>query len=715
MSAPENIKVAISIDFMDAFAAIPQSKQKKVRRFLEKFREHPTSGGINYEPIKNANDSELYSIRVDQEYRGIVKKPHTGNVYMLLWVDKHDDAYDWAERKQVTIHPETGSVQVLTVSEEDVVEPKVEAEAEQSPLFDDMRDRELKRLGIPEIHIPAIRSVYTDEDLEKLQDILPAEAFESLFFLKEGFSYEEVWREMAREEQETESVDTDDFEKALTQADSQRRFVVTEDSVEFAEILNAPLDQWRIFLHPSQRKIVQKDVNGPIRVLGGAGTGKTVVAMHRARWLLENLYTNPNDRILFTTFTVNLAADIKANLRKICDRDVLERITVVNLDRWVVDFLQGQGYDYKIEYSGVDTDAWSQALDYYEADDFDPLFIRTEFEEVILENDVQSLKQYIRTPRVGRGTRISRTQKKQLWPVYEAYRRLLELDHKKERLDAFRDAKSILESKSDILPFRTIIVDEAQDFGNTEFRLIRQMIPPSRPEEQLKNDIFIVGDAHQRIYGNKVVLSQCGIEIRGRSHRLKINYRTSEENKQWATGILKDELYDDLDAGEDTQKGYRSIFHGVDPVVQNFDHFAEEVEFIQAKLKEIQDRDGGLRSTCLVARTDNILKEYEKILTDAGYETYRVKRSTAEDRSQSGLRLATMHRVKGIEFDHVIIASCNADVIPLKFSLEKQDSDYAKHEAEKVERSLLYVAATRARKQVFVTSYGERSRFLKGS
>lgn len=706
----QNIKVAISIDFMDAFAEIPQSEQKKVRRFMEKFREHPRSSGINYEPIKNSQDPGLYSIRIDQKYRGVIKKPRKGNVYLLLWVAKHDDAYQWAERKKVIVNPETGSVQVLTV-QEDVVTSSGEEEVEEEPLFDDIRDRQLKKLGVPEMYLPQIREIRTEKDLENMQDTLPSEAFETLFFLNEGFTPQEIYKELAYDEV-TESVDTEDFETALQHKTSQRRFVVAEDSKEFAEILNAPLEQWRIFLHPMQRKIVEKDVNGPIRVLGGAGTGKTVVAMHRANWLLSELYPESNHRILFTTFTVNLAADLRENLKKICNRDVLERIKVVNLDKWVTDFLKSNGYQYQIEYNGKKTDEWSQALDYYEGQDFDEYFIRSEFEKVILENNVQSLKQYMRTPRIGRGRRISRGQKKQLWPVFEEYHRLLEMNNKKERIDTFRDARSILQGKGDILPYRTIIVDESQDFGNAEFKLIRQMIPQSRPDEELKNDIFIVGDAHQRIYGNKVVLSHCDIEIRGRSHRLKINYRTTEENKNWAVSILKDEEYDDLDQGKDTHKGYRSIFHGLKPEVINFNHHDDEIDFIINSLNEINDRDGILRSTCLVTRTHELLQEYEKTLNEQGINTYEIHRARSEDRNRPGVRLATMHRVKGLEFDYVFITSANDRYIPLQFVLDNKQNQQSRKEAEKIERSLLYVAATRARKQVYVTSYGKQSRFL---
>src|SRR5699024_6521776 len=214
-----------------------------------------------------------------------------------------------------------------------------------------------------------------------------------------------------------------------------------------------------------------------------------------------------------------------------------------------------------------------------------------------------------------------------------------------------------------------VIVDEAQDFGNAEFRLIRQMIPQSRAEEQLKNDIFIVGDAHQRIYGNKVVLSHCDIEIRGRSHRLKINYRTTEENRNWAVGILSGVSYDDLDDGKDSQKGYRSLLHGTKPFTEHFDHHDEEIKFIISSLEDLKKDVDNLNSTCLIARTDNMLSMYEKALEDRDFITYRIKRDEAEDRSKEGVHLATMHRVKGLELDCMFIAVVNEGTVPLKYHL----------------------------------------------
>jgi superfamily I DNA and RNA helicase len=103
--------------------------------------------------------------------------------------------------------------------------------------------------------------------------------------------------------------------KALEHPDSRRRFVTVNSEKDLASMLDAPLEKWRVFLHPSQERLVTKNFNGPARVLGGPGTGKTVVAMHRARHLAKTLCSDADDRILFTTYTANLAQNVEQNIR----------------------------------------------------------------------------------------------------------------------------------------------------------------------------------------------------------------------------------------------------------------------------------------------------------------------------------------------------------------------------------------------------------------
>jgi UvrD/REP helicase N-terminal domain/UvrD-like helicase C-terminal domain len=699
------IKVAIASDFLLAFSKIPRKQQAKVMDFVTKFRSNPGLTGINYEKIVNAKDPNMRSVRIDQSYRGIVLKPEKGNVYVLLWVDNHDKAYKWAENKSYRIHPETGSLQVIEI-EEAVTEHPISSDTKKT-LFDDIRDRHLLKLGLPQLQIPLVRSLETVEALDRISDQIPQEAYESLFFLAEGFSLEEVFQEIEGS-RKTKDIDLDDFSLALENPDSRRRFYVVEDDLELAAILNEPLEKWRIFLHPSQQKLVERDWNGPVRVLGGAGTGKTVVAMHRAKWLAQDLFAKDKDQILFTTFTRNLAADIQENLSKICTKDMMRRIEVVNLDRWVSVFLKKNGYDYTIDYGQRTRSIWNKALDLVPADlDYDLSFYREEWELVIQPQAITSFEEYIKASRVGRGTRLNRKTRKLVWTVFEEYRILLNEEGLREGADAMRDARLLLRKKEPNLPYRSIIVDEAQDMGTQAFKLIRQMIP-----KECQNDIFIVGDAHQRIYRHKVVLGQCGINIIGRGKKLRVNYRTTDETQKWAVGLLKNVKVDDLDGGIDDQKGYKSLLHGSLPKIKTFGIFQEEINYIAEYLHQMEKKGIPIKEICLVARTNNLLNQYQSIIQEKGFQTYLIKRTEAEDPKAPGLRLATMHRVKGLEFDRVIIAGVNQGIIPLENSSIQTYDPIIKQEAEVHERALLYVAATRAKKEVVVTSFGLPSKFI---
>ncbi|MEE4355627.1 MAG: UvrD-helicase domain-containing protein [Desulfococcaceae bacterium] len=706
-----HIKVAISSEFMKAFAAVPRKMQGKVLEFITKFRNNPMSSAISYEKISQFKDPDLRSVRIDKNYRAIVKKPDTGNVYMILWVDNHDRAYEWARNKKCSINPESGSLQVYDVDDSQIADAEKnvsETDAYQQGLFASVHKRHLLKLGVPEELIPLVRKISNEDQLDQFLTQLPTEANEALTALAAGYSLDEVFMEFDIIP-EKESIDTQDYEAALDNADSKRRFFVVEDDLVLQEILEAPLEKWRVFLHPTQRGLVERDWNGPVRVLGGAGTGKTVVAIHRAKWLAEKVFTHENDKILFTTFTRNLAADIKENLGKICTDKIMRRIEVVNLDRWVSAFLKRNSYTYDIDYGNRTKALWDKAMTLAPQElNLDEHFFREEWERVIQPQAIRSLPEYIKAARLGRGVRVSRQNRKAVWSVFEEYRVLLNENNLREIDDAMRDACAIIKEKGDVLPYKAVIVDEAQDMSVQAFKLIRQLIPGGGQ----KNDIFIVGDAHQRIYRHKVVLGHCGINIKGRGKRLKINYRTTEENRHWAVHLLKGIRMDDLDGGQDDLRGYKSLIHGIVPKVEHTASFPQEIEFITSYLSNMEKADGSVSEICLVARTHDLLKQYDSALKAKGIDTYFIRRSEAEDRKKSGLRLATMHRVKGLEFDRVIIAGVNEGIVPPEGGWTQTGDAVIQKETETHERALLYVSATRAKKEVIVTSFGKPSRFL---
>lgn len=706
--------IALSSDFLLAFSNVQKSHQKQVREFIERFRERPDSPGINYEVIQSAKGKDLYSVRINQAYRAVVFHPAGSSVYVLSWVDHHDEAYRWAERKQFVVHPATGALQMLNAEAPAGASRPAAATMPVRPvaikaetgLFSQAKDKHLLRLGVPEELIPLIRGVRTDAELESIEAQLPQEAYEALYMLASGYDLDDVFREMEKPEVPV-PVNREDFVAALQNEDSQRRFYVIDEAKDLAEVLNAPLDQWRIFLHPKQRRLVSMHANGPVRVLGGAGTGKTVVAMHRARYLAEEVFNKKEDRILLTTFTRNLATDIQENLRKLCSVDGLSRIDVVNLDAWVANFLRGQGYRHQVVFDEGENDAWAFALNQAPPDlGLSPNFYRSEWEQVVQAQNITDPDQYLKASRIGRGTKLARDAKKRIWPVFQEYRAQLNEQGKKEYIDLLRDARGLIQSKGLSLPYRSVIVDEAQDMSAEAFRLLRAIVPDS------SNDLFIVGDAHQRIYRHRVSLGQCGINIKGRGKKLKINYRTTDEIRRFAVGILEGREIDDLDGAPDPQKGYVSLTHGRPPIVKAFSTFAEELAFLIQYIGDLQQEGTALESICLVARTKHLVEGYISQMQTAGFATYEIKRNAAEQRTKPGLRLATMHRVKGLEFEHVIVVAANKGVLPLTAAVADAEDEVARRDAETGERSLLYVAITRARRSATITAYGELTPLL---
>lgn len=731
--------VAMSDDFVDCLLRIPKAQQKKVQEFIKKFKADPTANGLNYEKINQAADPRLRSMRVDQAWRAIVLKPDTGNIYVLLWVDHHDEAYAWAMRKQVSVHPETGSLQILNVDAAPS-RPTANESAQIPGLFEAYRDRELIKLGLPETLLPLIRPLRTVEALDGLRTQLPQEAWEALHFLACGESYQEVYRALENDTPAVkEPLNASDWVAALEHPHARQHFIVVENDLELQAILNAPLEKWRIFLHPTQRSLVERTWGGPVRVLGGAGTGKTVVAMHRANYLASKLFPDANDRILFTTFTRNLAADIADNLSKLCTPQLYRRIEVIHLDKWVSDFLNRQGYRHRVAYFGTGGELeslWRSALSVRpETLDLPDTFYREEWEAVVQAQGCCTQAAYLRARRTGRGVRLSLAERKAVWAVFEEYKSLLDTKGLRESIDAMRDARQLLESRGDILPYRSIIVDEAQDMSEEAFRLLRQMLPAPERGNERENDLFIVGDGHQRIYRHKVVLSRAGVNVRGRSRTLKINYRTTDEIRAFATRVLANIPIDDLDEGLDTSKGYTSLMHGLPPKVQVLPGFAAEVDaiaaFVRAQETEaasgapasrpVSNTDtsseehshGNSGSICLVARTQDMVEQYEKALKARGIATCRIRRTEPDDRSRPGLRLATMHRVKGLEFDRMVVAGMNEGIMPLTSAYAHTSDALVREEGEHRERSLLYVALTRARREVLLTAHGTPSPFLR--
>ena len=701
--AQTEAKLALSSDFLTAFARLPRQIQSKTTEFINKFRNNPKANGINYEKLHLSADKNICSVRIDDTYRGIVARQEETGIYLLLWIDHHDEAYNWAKRKRCEVNPITKTIQVYDVIAKEDIAYQPDS-VKKNNIFGSIRNKDLMRLGVPESQIDFVKSLADISDFYKAESALSQDVFENLNWLVEGLPLNEVIEMVEKEREETQTEDTEStFITALQRPETLKNFVVIEGEDELKRIMAEPLEKWRVFLHPTQRKIVNKNYSGPARVLGGAGTGKTVVAMHRAKYLASKL--EENERILFTTFTANLAADIKENLRKICFIEEMRKIDVINLDAWVARFMKEEGFDFRIAYEGDEINSlWEYAISATGSElDFSQQFYEDEWNRVVIAQEALSKEKYVSAIRTGRGTRLDRKTKIKIWDVFETY-----LNRMKDQ--KIRDVNTAMYECSKLITsakYKHIIVDEAQDFSTNALKLIRKIAG----QDKQNNDIFIVGDSHQRIYKNRAVLSKCNIDIRGRSNILKINYRTTEEIRKYAFALLNGIPFDDLDDSVDLGDKCRSLTHGNKPIIQHFDNGNQELEYIVSEIKKLTENGITSNEICIVARTNQLINNYTSYLTKAGLRVFEIRRNKTDDSSMPGIRVATMHRVKGLEFKYVFVVAVNDDKMPLKSAISKVD-ETSRQESITAEKCLFYVALTRAQKGAYITSYGAKSEFL---
>ncbi|GAB3771902.1 ATP-dependent helicase [Ramlibacter monticola] len=687
-------KVALSQDFLIQLSKLPSNVHSKVMKWAIQFQSDPTSPGINYENINSARDSNLKSVRLDRDWRGIVFKPSSGDVYVLLYVDHHDDAYRWAENRRLSINPVTGAMQLVVIERQAEPEapplqdrpklapPSPPAAVAAPPVYATLSDRELVSLGVPEELLSEVREICGEQELDTLQPRLPVEAYEGLFLVAAGDSVSQVLSE--RETRVDKKVDTSDFAAALATPESQARFVVVNDDESMMAIMNAPLEQWRVFLHPTQHKLASGDRSGPVRILGGAGTGKTVLAMHRAKWLAESR-TPAGKKVLFTTFTRNLASDIEQNLRTLCGPSTMEKLEVRNLDSWVHGFMRSRKLEHRIVYGRRDDparQAWQKALAVRDTKlELTEEFYEQELEQVVLAQGITTLEEYKVARRTGRAGVLSRSKREAVWPVFEEYRGQLASRKLKEVDDAYREVAALLADSQADGQYSAIVVDETQDLGPQALKLLRALIAPG------PNDLFFVGDGHQRIYSrNRAAMSRCGIDIRGRARKLYLNYRTTDEIRRQAVALLEGCEVDDLDEGHDEVRRYRSLSHGPTPEVLTVKGLEGAAAAATRFIKELRAEWSGesAPSVCVIAATEKQREALASQLQGAGLNGVTISAESNHADARDVVHFATMHRAKGLEFDAVVVVA---------------PDDFLGVPEETVnQRKLLYVALTRAKR-----------------
>jgi len=691
------MKLYLYEKFMDAFILLPKGIQKKTMEFMEKFKQNPKSMAINLEKIKDFRDENLRSARIDQAYRAIIHVSKTDEVYHLLWAAHHDDSYAWAKNKVFEWNSNTQSYQIFDVADEFINNTVVEAKGP----FQEYSDQQFEQIGVPAVLLPSVRAVTDSENLKLIEKYLPQEVYERLFFLIEGISIDEI------------IADVEDGKAivAVAQADTVNNkryfFEITDENLE--TIFSSDFHKWKIFLHPSQLKIVNALNKGSVKVTGLAGTGKTVCALHRAKFITDNFSVSSNKPLLFTTFTKSLVTTLKESLNELGVNETL--VEVKHIHGLAVDLakkhklitekakiLEFSDHEYKIK-------MWEDILD-STISHFDADFFSSEYTEILVQNNIKTEEEYLKVSRVGRSQKLGRKDRIEIWKIFDAY-------NQKKKAENYFELGEVLNllneyfTKEKNKPYSFIIADEIQDFSNVELRLIRSMT------DEQDNDVFLVGDPYQKIYFRKINFSRSGINVRGnRSKQLKINYRTTDEIRQLAITTVKGIDYDNFDGEKESAKGYISLTHGEKPIYSMFEKESEEFEFIRSKIEDFVSNTPGIsfNNFCIVCRTKSALSDIKKFIHNAKIPYYDVTTSTG---NATGVHLSTFHNVKGLEYKVVFLFGVNSKSVPLRPVNFYQWDQAKQFEFDTMEKSLLYVAMTRAIQQLFITGTGKRSEWIQ--
>ena len=680
---------------------LPKKVQKKVVEFQDKFKKNPHGHAINLEPIAGFKDGNMRTARIGDDYRAIIGLLPNDD-YCLLYVDHHDEAMQWARNKRFERNKMTGTIQVvpiLTAAEPACADTP--AESSQILPFAAYSDEQLLKIGVPENLLALVRGIRDLEDLDKNEDNLPADVFEHLFDLLDEKNIDQIIAEI--EEGRNASDDAQN-------ANNKSHFIEITGENELEKYLDGDFEKWQIFLHPTQRVLVESDYKGSVKVTGGGGTGKTVAALHRLKRLSEGA---PRKSILYTTYTKALIRNVRQKIRNLH----------VNEDACVIDNIDGLLSEVASKY-GIKPKGWN-VLDYIKVDygktknqeiwedivdnnltAFDADFLYQEYLDVIAYNNITDLKAYLRQPRRGRSKALSVKQRMEIWKLVEMYVAEKKEQHYFDRSELFNITANYLNDNG-IHPFAHIIADEIQDFSNPELRFLRALTPEG------PNDLFMVGDPYQRIYNNRQInFSSVGINVRGkRSRRLKVNYRTTEEIKRQAVSVVKGCAYDNFDGEAEKLDGYVSLMHGPQPEYNVYPSPQEEQNAVLKFIKECHEGGISYKDIAIANPRRDGLRDFQSSLHISGIPYKNLENSDNGD--VDGIVLSTMHNMKGLEFKVVIITGINHNSFPSKpYNWNGMDKrEQTNHMMN--QRSLMYVAITRAMQKVLITGVGEKSELLK--
>ena len=697
----------IADTFTDSLARLNGQEQKAAKITAIDLQMDPSSPGLQFHRIDNSKDPNFWSLRVNRDLRIIVHK--TAGSILLCYVDHHDKAYAWGGRRRIEAHPRTGTIQIVEVRElveeiassaPEIVAPPVTKEVLSRLPFASFSADGLLNVGVPADWIDTIRRASEDRFLE-VADHLPPEAAEALLeFASTGML--PVRPEVLPPAPMSVPIEPELRLDFSASPDTRRRFRVVENMEELERALAYPWEKWTVFLHPSQQEIVERTYSGPARVAGSAGTGKTVVALHRAARLAQS---SSRARVLLTTFSQPLANTLEQKLRVLLGErsEIVSRITVTPF-RGVAEELYQLAFGRRpaVATEELVRSVLTKAAVNKGVPDFTARFLYSEWTNVVDAWQLDSEAAYAEVPRLGRKNRLSAKQRARLWPVFAAAREAIDKPGIRTWAQVFGEVAQHYAAQ-DRKPFTHIVVDEAQDLGVPELRMLAA-IAAAGPDA-----LFFAGDLGQRIFQQPFSWTTVGINVRGRSHILKVNYRTSHQIREMADRLLP-KVVRDVDGLEENRAGTVSVFNGPVPAISRHSTAEEEIAAV-AKFIGDAVADGVTASEISIfVRSRDQLDRARTTAKKAGFNVLELSGEGGDEPDR--ISIGTMHMAKGLEFKAVVVMACDDEVLPLQSRIEAVADEVELDDVYETERQLLYVACTRARDRLMVSGVQPGSEFL---
>lgn len=682
----------IADTFTHSLGRLTGDEQKAVKTTAFDLQIIPANPGMNFHRLDNAKDKNFWSVRVNRDIRIIVHKSESS--LMLCYVDHHDKAYEWAERRRLATHPTTGAAQLVEIREtvKEVFIPLYQQANKpfhpvKPRLFSGLADEIFLKLGVPVEWLSDVREA-TEDSLLLVIEHLPGEAGEALLSLAVG---------------ETPQINEAKANKInpFEHPDARRRFRLMKNMEELERALDFPWDKWAVFLHPDQRQWVEAHYSGPARVVGSAGTGKTVVALHRAVFLAR---ANPEARILLTTFSWILANSLLIKLRRLVHNEprLAERIEIYPIDQIGKRLFKANigspaiaspdQIKAFIEKASLESDAHKFSLS----------FLVSEWEEVVDAWQLKKWEDYRDVKRLGRKTRLPEQQRLILWSIFSKVNELMKHENLLTYAGLFGSLASLI-STSGKFPFDYAVIDEAQDLAPYHIQFLSAL------GGDRANALFFVGDLGQRIFRQPFSWKSVGVDVRGRVKTLKINYRTSHQIRKKSDLLLGQELTD-ADGNVENRRNTFSVFNGPQPLLKTFSSPEDEVDFVKRWMLEIQKEGIKTHEIGIFVRSTNELDRAIRAAKLAA-APFKILGETIESTIDE-VSICTMHLAKGLEFKAVVVMACDDEVIPLQERVEGISDSADLEEVYNTERHLLYVACTRARDRLLLTSVEPASEFL---